>query len=204
MSDVVREALRCPVCLELAAAVSSCCTNGHWTCDECTHTMSRMSPAGGPPPPCPVCRAPPARRGPAWTAAVQGPPPAAIRKLVEFASSVRVACAHRRHGCTELVRVQVAHEHELHCPHAPLVRCMVARCYWSGAYDEAFQHVSADHPCSAYDVKVTTAARLRRPLITIRFNIPPCLFQLAGDENLRRAFPASLYFRKHNRLCAPE
>lgn len=162
ISDSVRRALECPVCMGLLDVMSMCCDNGHGTCDKCSNTMNRLHPLT--PPKCPLCRSPatcwdvslPAGRGSRLPAAVRASmmPPLA-RKLHEFMSFIKVTCAYRQNGCPDMVYVSPAAVHEALCPYAPRVRCMVPYCQWSGAYRHAFQHVNADHQFSAYDVLVT-------------------------------------------------
>jgi len=179
LSEGVRHALECPVCKELSGSMSACCDNGHGLCDECLRTMSRLHPEL--PVKCPLCRSPPNRlnrnacRSPPTPPPLQPAdasstgqqpqrprnrqrmdplPPAAARKLNEFMSVVKVTCAYRSAGCPYLLYVLSAAMHESLCPHAPHVRCMVPCCQWSGAYGDAFQHVSTGHQFSAYDVMV--------------------------------------------------
>lgn len=161
LSDGIRAALQCPVCMELSGSISSCCENGHATCDECTHTMALMDPTYSMSQKCPVCRAPSARSCSSGqchypgTQAAQPPPPPAARKLYELLSVTKVACSFRSAGCPELAYIPSMAKHEAVCPHGTQVRCLVARCTWIGSYADAFRHVSTDHQYSAYDVTVS-------------------------------------------------
>lgn len=163
LSDGVRRALECPVCMELSCSISTCCENGHGTCDDCSYKMMQLH--RNTKPKCPVCRsaaAPRDRAGASNRCTAQPPPPPTVRKLYELMSVTKVACAFRPEGCPKLVHVPMVSEHESICPYASQVRCMVSMCRWMGAYDGAFRHVSLEHQFSAYDVSVTFV-RLHTP-----------------------------------------
>lgn len=53
LSNNVRRALQCPVCMELACSITNVCSNGHSVCDECAHRIFELDPFG---PKCPICR----------------------------------------------------------------------------------------------------------------------------------------------------
>lgn len=181
LSDDLRCALKCPICMELSIPISTCCKNGHGICENCAHTMSSMNP--GEVTRCPICRSPPARQntflpfrlcryqplqlgqnGPLTTSIthhqhmvqeIQPPPPPTIRKLCEFISATKVACSFRPKGCPNIMFISLVVEHEVLCPYASHVRCMVAWCRWMGEYNQVYSHVSTQHQFSAYEVSVT-------------------------------------------------
>lgn len=156
LSDGVRRALECPVCLELPCSVSTCCENGHGLCDECSYRLMQLRRNTSTL--CPVCRSVTGAFGRGGNA-VQPPPPATVRKLFEIMSVTKVACAFRTQGCPELAYVSLVSVHEAVCPYASQVRCMVSTCSWMGAYHDAYTHVFVEHQYSAYDVLVTTDER---------------------------------------------
>lgn len=159
LSDGIRRAFECPVCMDMCGTVSTCCDNGHCTCNDCTYTMIRMlGPGSTAAPKCPVCRSPVSR--PAWTPTAAQPPFAhpTVRLVLRLMAATKVACVYRANGCPDLLLIKQAADHEARCPHASQVRCMVAFCNWSGTYGNLFKHVSSEHHFSAYDVTVTTAA----------------------------------------------
>jgi len=153
LSDCVRRALECPVCLELPCSISTCCENGHGLCDQCSYKLMQLH--RDTPPLCPVCRSAYGRGQDVRVTTAQPPPPATAGKLFEIMSVTRVACAFRPQGCPELAYVSLVSLHEAFCPYASHVRCMVAMCRWMGVYHDAFLHVAVEHQFSAYDVLVT-------------------------------------------------
>lgn len=184
LSDGVRRALRCPVCLELPCAVSACCVNGHSTCDNCAATLFQMERRDVQPA-CPLCRSPMFRPSqfvdddPGYQQRRTAQQPPTAQKVYELMSITRVTCSFRTEGCPDLVFVPQVAEHEAFCPHVPKVRCMAPWCQWLGAYEQAFEHVASEHQFCAYDVPVrykpfklyNTVIFRQRELVTFLANL---------------------------------
>lgn len=194
LSDGIRRAFECPVCMDMCGTVSTCCDNGHCTCNDCAYTMIRMlGPGSLAAPKCPVCRSRVSR--PAWTPTAAQPlfTQPTVRLVLRLMAVTKVACVYRPNGCPDLLLVKQAADHEARCPHASQVRCMVAFCNWSGTYGSMFKHVSSEHHFSAYDVTVTTAAAAAAVNATAAFSPYPANnarpFSQVPDPGLRPRSP---------------
>lgn len=137
LSERIRRAVECPVCLLLLRDVVCLCPNGHALCGDCSRQMWNSGIERN----CPLCRA-----------ALAPSPNARVTaaKVTELLAALTVSCVHRSHGCLELVAMQDVAGHEARCPHAPEVPCLVAECQWIGAYEKLFQHVCHEHNGGAY------------------------------------------------------
>lgn len=142
LSDRIRRALECPVCLQLATCLLCNCPNGHAICGTCMAHFKDGDEFAR----CPVCRSP-----------MENTPDAAAgtRKMNAIVARTRVACAHRQHGCVQLVPVCRVSYHEVECSQRPNVRCLVSTCRWLGVHDQLFDHVKSMHPGVAVDSAVT-------------------------------------------------
>ncbi|XP_022162326.1 uncharacterized protein LOC111028095 [Myzus persicae] len=136
ISQQIRRALECPICLTLMSAVMSCdCPNGHATCRPCMMTLMSINPTADSL--CPLCR----------TLMMQfDGPTAMVVKLTEVTSLVKVACFNRSLGCPELLSVRWVNEHEAVCRYVADVPCQVAVCQWVGTCEQLYDHVSSVHP----------------------------------------------------------
>lgn len=148
LSDRIRRAMECPVCLLVAWEVLCLCPNGHAVCGDClTQIWDRDAARHS----CPLCRA------------LLAPTPDALvtaSKIAEVVSNVMVSCEHRPHGCPELHALRDVAKHEARCLHAPNVRCLVSVCQWIGVYDQIFEHVRHAHNEVAVDTAVIGNAYL--------------------------------------------
>lgn len=133
ITDQIRRALECPICLLLVANMSCFCPNGHAVCDICLDQLWNRNVERN----CPMCRSPMAATVDVSATAV---------KLAEAMMLVKVACAHRPYGCTELLPVNEVIGHESVCVHVPDVRCLVTACQWVGIHEQLFDHVRRVHP----------------------------------------------------------
>ncbi|VVC38922.1 TRAF-like,Seven-in-absentia protein, TRAF-like domain,Zinc finger, RING/FYVE/PHD-type,Zinc finger, RING- [Cinara cedri] len=131
ISDQVRRALECPVCLTLATVMASLCANGHAVCHTCVVKLWSRDTTQH----CPMCRSPMDLR--ASTAMTV--------KLTEFTERVRLACDYRRFGCHRLYFVRDILEHERVCAYKPNVECLASTCQWLGTYDQLQEHVLHAH-----------------------------------------------------------
>lgn len=132
LSECIRRAVECPVCLVPLRDVACLCPNGHALCGDCaqhlwTRGIARI---------CPLCRA-----------LLEPSPDARVTaaKVAELLAVLMVSCVHRPHGCAQLVPVWDTARHEAECEHAPDVPCLVTACQWLATYDRLFEHVFRDH-----------------------------------------------------------
>lgn len=139
LSNRIRRAMECPVCLLLAWNMSCLCPNGHAVCGACLEQLWNRDTGCS----CPLCRAPMEITPDAQVTAV---------KLAQVVANAMVPCAHRSYGCPKLLALYDVAHHEDQCPHAPHVRCMVSVCQWIGVYDQLFEHVR----CTHHDVAIET------------------------------------------------
>lgn len=131
-SDRIRQAWECPVCLELASVMLCRCPNGHAQCDSCTAKLRDGDEFVC----CPICRSPMADTQDARDRTA---------KMAEDMARAKVACAHRRYGCAQIVAVIRAPDHEAECSFKPDAHCLVSLCQWMGVYDQLFNHVNSAH-----------------------------------------------------------
>lgn len=146
ISERVRNAMECPICLMLIMEPTCRCPNGHVICYSCLNKLRSMENAER----CPMCRSPMAL-GPhvSCTAA----------KLTEITAWLKVACTYRPYGCEALVPLIAVADHESSCVYMPDVQCLVSTCQWEGLLDGLFDHVSRMHPASAVRSEVSHRAR---------------------------------------------
>uniref|UniRef100_A0A2S2PUF7 E3 ubiquitin-protein ligase n=1 Tax=Schizaphis graminum TaxID=13262 RepID=A0A2S2PUF7_SCHGA len=135
ISQNIRRALECPICLTLMSVISCYCPNGHAVCESCMLTLLNMSSAQERC--CPFCRALMVQS--LFTSAM-------VDKLNELCHQVKVKCSNWSRGCTELVPVRYVNEHESRCLYMPNVPCQVTVCQWLGIYEQLYEHVSSSHP----------------------------------------------------------
>lgn len=148
ISERVRRALECPVCLQPAVSVSCFCPNGHVVCDDCLFRMQAQwmmdgagsdfddDDDGGGGHRCPLCRARMTSTADATVTAV---------KVNEILNALRVVCVYRPFGCGVLLVAHKAADHEARCRYAPRVQCLVPACRWQGPTGRLFGHVERTH-----------------------------------------------------------
>jgi len=161
LSERIRRAMECPVCLLVAWELLCLCPNGHAVCGDCLTQIWHRDAARHS---CPLCRAPLVPTPDAQVTAA---------KMTEVAANVMVSCAHRPHGCPELHALRDVTKHEAQCPHAPDVRCLVSVCQWMGVYDQLFEHVRHAHNDVAVDTAVIGNARTSTGCPDIAVGPPP-------------------------------
>ncbi|VVC38335.1 TRAF-like,Zinc finger, RING-type,Zinc finger, RING/FYVE/PHD-type,Seven-in-absentia protein, TRAF-like [Cinara cedri] len=145
ISDNVRRALECPICLQLAPNMTCPCPNGHPMCHTCADMMSNQNVMQK----CPMCRSP--IFGNDGTLAF-----VTAIKFDQIKASLRMACAHRRYGCNELTAIPDMIDHEQFCRYKPTVYCKVSGCQWLGVHDQLFGHVLDVHPAVVIDTACTS------------------------------------------------
>ncbi|XP_050431145.1 uncharacterized protein LOC126839780 [Adelges cooleyi] len=139
VTELIRRALECPVCLQLACRIRCCCFRGHTVCDLCFDRLLDLHE-----PTCPMCRSPiSATRS---TAAVE-------TALANIVRGIKTSCSYRPLGCRQLVAIPDVNAHEASCPNAPDAKCYVSTCQWTGTHDQIYEHVSSDHPGSVVAVQ---------------------------------------------------
>lgn len=170
ISDDIRRAIECPVCLLLSPNLTCICPNGHHTCISCVDQLFNNNPLHG----CPLCRSP-------LINTVEVSP--TELKLAEWMSVVRVACAHRRFGCDRFITVHETVEHEPQCAHKPDVQCLVSACPWIGVYRQLYNHVSNRHPHVANERPVWSLSHNIIIIIIVTLVLPLVIavfFQIFG------------------------
>ncbi|XP_060858450.1 E3 ubiquitin-protein ligase Siah2-like [Metopolophium dirhodum] len=134
ISQQIRRALECPICLTMMSVMSCFCPNGHAICQSCMQTLLNTSITNTL---CPLCR----------TSIAQSTSMSAmVIKLAEATTVVKVACSNWSFGCPDLVPVQHVNEHESVCRYVPDVPCLVHVCQWVGMYEQLYEHVFNVHP----------------------------------------------------------
>lgn len=109
ISEQVRRALQCPICVMLAPDMVCLCPNGHTVCHSCAMELWNRNLIFH----CPVCRSP-------MLTDLMASSVTAV-KVAEVTAMVRLACAYRQFGCNELYLVRDVTEHELVCAYKPNV-----------------------------------------------------------------------------------
>lgn len=132
ISDRIRRALECPVCLQVATNMMCFCPNGHVVCEPCLARLWSNTVHNH----CPMCRS---------LLMPTSDTSATADKLSEVFNLVRVTCTNRRFGCAELPIVRALDEHETACPYKPNLQCHVSVCQWTGVYDQLLDHVRQMH-----------------------------------------------------------
>lgn len=156
ISQQIRRALECPICLVLASAMSCFCPNGHAVCQSCMLTLLNNTDHDTR---CPLCR----------TSMIPSVGMSAtVVKLAEAATMVKVACSNWQYGCTDRVSVRHVNEHESGCRYVPDVPCQVAVCQWVGMYEQLYEHVCNVHPGVAVHTMVTITQAMTNPGIRFR------------------------------------
>ncbi|VVC38531.1 TRAF-like,Zinc finger, RING-type,Zinc finger, RING/FYVE/PHD-type,Zinc finger, SIAH-type,Seven-in- [Cinara cedri] len=136
ISDQVRRALECPVCLMLSPDMACpyvACQNGHTACRSCLHELWNSNSTHH----CPTCRSP------MDTSTLSM---ATVILLTEVLATVRLACTYREFGCNQMYYVRDVPDHERTCVYKPNTYCLVAACQWVGTYDQLHEHVGCMHP----------------------------------------------------------
>lgn len=135
ISDQIRRALECPVCLMVSPNMRSICTNKHAVCPSCEFELWNRNVIH---PCCPLCRSP--------LVAYCDVPCVMAVKVAEVSVSVRLACTYRKFGCNLLYFVRDIIEHERVCEYKPNTRCLEPTCRWLGTYGQLHEHVGRVHP----------------------------------------------------------
>nr|CAD7432578.1 unnamed protein product [Timema monikensis] len=119
LSEILLNALECPVCMEYMVPPIVLCESGHNICDQCRPKL----------PFCPACRRPFLE--------------ARNIALETLAQGLRYPCRNRHLGCPEVYPMALISKHHLMCQHRPY-ECPLkvpGRCSWKeynwGAYCES-------------------------------------------------------------------
>lgn len=142
LSDRIRQALECPVCMEVNANLECHCPNGHVMCSPCLFQLSLRESMDF----CPMCRSPMSLNSIGQLTA---------NRMMFALAQVNVTCRYWKHGCRVLVCVKEMARHEADCRYWPDVRCLVTTCRWLGTYDSLYEHVRCEHPNSVARTEVS-------------------------------------------------